>query len=160
MEMIMRGTRVVALALAMCASQSVASLGQVGAAMSDANWTVLTIAPDGTWGVATEQFVNRAIANAIARCRAQSGQWLGCGAYLVSIQGGWALGLRCGGQNILASGATLAEAVEDARYREQLLRRHYQPEMASCRRIAVVDPEGTVMASGDDAAPFELTARR
>ena len=159
MDMIMRGTRVVALAFAMCASLPAASLGQVGA-VSDANWTVLTIAPDGSWGAATEQFVNRAIVNAIARCRAQSGPRLGCGANLVSVQGGWALGLRCAGQNILASGLTLADAVEDARYREQLLRRHYQPEMASCRRIAVVDPEGSVMASGDDAAPFELIARR
>ena len=159
MDMIMRATRVVALALPMCASQPAASLGQVGAA-SDATWTVLTIASDGSWGAATEQFVSKAIANAIARCHAQSGQRLGCGANLASIQGGWALGLRCGSQNILASGATLAEAVEDARYREQLLRRHYQPEMARCRRIVVVDPEGSVMAAGDDAAPFELTARR
>lgn len=114
------------------------------AGASDADWTVLTVAPDGSWGTSTEGNVNRAIADAIKRCRAMSGPVLGCGAYQVSVQGGWALGLRCGRETILAKGASLADAIESARKRERELRGFYQPEMESCRQLVVVTPDGSV----------------
>jgi hypothetical protein len=54
------------------------------------------LVPDGAWGAATDPFVNRAIAGAIAKCKAMSGAELGCGAFLSSIRTGWSLGIRCG----------------------------------------------------------------
>ena len=47
--------------------------GEWPAASTDDYWdkdvTLVAIAPDGTWGVATEPFIGRAIANAIADCK-------------------------------------------------------------------------------------------
>jgi len=132
-----------ALVLGMGASTvAKAQIGLAGA--STADWTVLTIAPDGSWGTSTEGYVNRAIATAVARCRAMSRSALGCGAYQVSVQGGWALGWRCGRETILKTGATLAEATERARKRELELRRFYQPRMEGCRQLVVVAPDGSV----------------
>ena len=131
-------------ALALCVISTAArpEIGIAGA--SDADWTVLTIAPDGGWGAATDAYVNRAVASAIRRCRATSRSALGCGAHQVSVQRGWALALRCGRENILRTGATLAEAAERARERELELRKFYQPEMESCRQFVVVAPDGSV----------------
>ena len=134
-----------ACALGLSVSISVAAHAQIGlAGASDADWTVLTIAQDGAWGTGTDMFPNRAIATAIARCRAMSTQTLGCGAYSVTVQRRWALGLRCGKENILATGATLAEVMEGARRRELELRTIYQPEMGSCGTMVVVAPDGSV----------------
>jgi hypothetical protein len=133
-----------AVALGLCVISTAArpEIGIAGA--SDADWTVLTIAPDGAWGTATEASVRQAIATAVERCRATSRSALGCGAYQVSIQRGWALGLRCGRENILRTGTTLAEVTESGRQRELELRRSYQPEMESCRQVVVVAPDGSI----------------
>src|SRR5205807_3380739 len=80
-----------AVALFAISTTTRAEIRLVGA--SDADWTVLTISPDGSWGTATEGYLNRAIASAIERCRAMSRSALGCGAYQVSVQNGWALGM-------------------------------------------------------------------
>lgn len=67
---------------------------------ADDDWTVLTIAPDGSWGAATSFSINRAIAFAIANCKIA----IGCGAIFTSIQAGWSLGIRCGHENIACWG--------------------------------------------------------
>ena len=108
----------------------------------DADWTVLTMAPDGAWGTATEEYSHQALANAIKRCRAMSTQTLGCGAYAVHVQRGWAIGMRCGNESILATGTILAEAVDGARNRADELRRNYYPEMPGCRTVVTVAPGG------------------
>jgi hypothetical protein len=118
---------------------------QIGfAGTSDLDWTVVTMAPDGAWGAATEGGLNHAIADAVARCRLMSRLTLGCGAYMVSTQGGWVLGVRCGGENILRTGETFADAVESARRRELQLRALYRPSLATCRQVVVVTPDGSV----------------
>jgi hypothetical protein len=132
------------LAFAASLSMTVAQIRLVGA--SDADWTVLTIAPNGAWGTATEGALNQAIADAIARCRAMTNE-PGCGGYQISVQRHFALGIRCGVENILAAGATLEEARHAARVREDELRRDYHPEMGYCRQIVVVAPDGAVMAA-------------
>jgi len=123
-------------------STASAQIGLAGA--SDGDWTVLTVSPDGAWGTATEEYLNRAIANAIARCREKSNRALGCGAYMVSVQRGWALGLRCGTENILATGVSLADTVERAHQREVELRTFYHPEAERCRQLVVVGPDGAI----------------
>jgi hypothetical protein len=108
------------------------------------DFTVLTMAPDGAWGTATDPRINRAIRFAIKNCRAMSGMELGCGAYLTTIRGGWSLGIRCGRENIIVADRDLAEAERRATTREAELRALYVPDMAPCARLATVDPNGAV----------------
>ncbi|MEJ0077206.1 MAG: hypothetical protein WDO17_17550 [Alphaproteobacteria bacterium] len=114
--------------------------------LSQGEWTVLTMAPDGSWGVATDLFINRAIADAIRMCRGMSGAQLGCGAVLVSVQAGWSLGLRCGQENILAADRYLENAERIARERELELRYVHAAALGICRRVVTVTPEGRVIA--------------
>jgi hypothetical protein len=115
--------------------------------LSQDDWTVLTMAPDGSWGVGTDLFVNRAIAEAIRMCRGMSGERLGCGAVHVSVQAGWSLGIRCGDENILAADGSLEAAERIAREREPELRYVYdKPHLAPCRRVVTVDPQGRIIA--------------
>jgi hypothetical protein len=140
---------------------STISLAQIRLhAGSGADWTVLTMAPDGAWGAATDGYVNQAIATAIMRCRAKSARTLGCGAYMASIQNGWAVGLRCDGESILATGATLVEAATMARRREEQFRLHYQPTLANCRRVVSVSASGVVTEYGPGQLGSDLNAQR
>lgn len=111
---------------------------------SDGRWTVLTVAPDGSWGAATESMSNRAIANAIAECRFKYRAEVGCGGHQVAVQQGWIVGLRCGKENILAAGRSQAEADWSAMRGENELRRLYVPDMPPCRRIVTIDPRGMI----------------
>ena len=72
-------------------------------AVADDDWTVLTMAPDGSWGAATSISINRAIAAAIANCKMEYQREIGCGAFFTSIQAGWSLGIRCGRENIVVA---------------------------------------------------------
>ena len=118
------------------------SLGQFGA-RAQSNWqelaasedwmhdfTVLTMFDDA-WGAATDPAINRAIARAIANCKAMSGAELGCGGYFTSIRAGWSLGIRCGREIIIVADKDLAEAERRASRREAELRTHYRRR---CRR--------------------------
>jgi hypothetical protein len=109
------------------------------------DFTALTMAPDGAWGTATDPRVNRAIHLAIGNCKIMSGAELGCGAYLTTVRGGWSLGIRCGGENIIAADRNLAEAERRAHNREIELRERYVPGMPPCARIVTVDPNGEVL---------------
>ena len=147
-----RSVCAVTLCVALGAGVSTTAFGQirlVGA--SDADWTVLTMAPDGGWGTATAGHISGAIAGAVANCRTMSGRALGCGAYQVAIQRGFSLGWRCGRENILAVGATLEEAVAGARKREATMRRLYRPDMGSCRQVVSVGPDGAVTVPPGEA---------
>lgn len=115
--------------------------------LSDDHWwpdvTVLAIAPDGTWGVATDAFMNRAIANAIDDCKRKYKQEIGCGHRSTSVRGGWSLVFRCGTENVLAAEERLADAERAALRQERELRTRYVPTMPACVRTVTVDPHGT-----------------
>ena len=110
------------------------------------DFTVLTMAPDGAWGTATDLRINRAIHLAITNCKAMSEMELGCGAYMTTVRGGWSLGIRCGNENIIAADRHLAEAEQRARRREAELRERYVRDMPPCARVVTVDPNGAVVA--------------
>ena len=114
-------------------------------AVADDQWTVLTMAPDGSWGAATASPIGRAIAFAIVNCKIDYQRDIGCGAYLSSIQAGWSLGIRCGRENIVVAEKTLGDAEQAATRREAELRRLYLPDMPSCRRVVTVDTSGTII---------------
>src|SRR5688572_16968672 len=113
---------------------------------SEAPWTVLTMAPDGSWGTATDSNSSRAIARAIADCKTMSGAPIGCGAKFTAIRAGWSLGLRCGTDSILVAARTLGETERAAMQRETELRERYVPGLPPCLRVVTVDPDGTAEA--------------
>src|SRR5436190_1414360 len=96
-------------AAALVLSFMLASLGDLSAQsrveVASKEWmldyTALTMAPDGAWGAATDPHVNRAIAGAIANCKAMSSAKLGCGAYLATVRAGWSLGVQCGDAHVI-----------------------------------------------------------
>jgi hypothetical protein len=116
---------------------------------SDGRWTILTMAPDGSWGAATESMSNRAIANAIAECKFKSRVEIGCGGYQIAVQEGWIVGIRCGNESILAAGRDLAAAERSALRRENELRRLYVPDMPACQRVVAINPRGKIVAPTD-----------
>ncbi len=122
------------------------ALAQIAlAGTSDRDWTVLTMAPNGSWGTATENTIGDAIAYAIHRCRVMANAKLGCGAYLVSIQNGWSLGLRCGNRTIIVAASTLAGAEQAAVAREAEIRRLALTDVPECKRIVTVNPNGVAL---------------
>jgi hypothetical protein len=104
------------------------SLGLWSEASAGREWpaastdTVVAIAPDGTWGVATEPSIGHAIANAIADCKTKYQSKIGCGSQMTSIRGGWSLGNRCGYRSIFVAEESLAKAEQAATDRETELR--------------------------------------
>jgi hypothetical protein len=117
------------------------------------DWTVVTMAPDGAWGSATEPSVGQALARAIGNCKVMSGTKIGCGAQFRAIQAGWIVANRCGDRNILVAERRLADAERAARERETDLRQHYAQDMPPCRRVLTVNPRGrVVVAKSQDEA--------
>ena len=110
------------------------------------DFTVLTMAPDGAWGTATDSRINRAIHLAITNCKAMTEMELGCGSYMTTVRGGWSLGIRCGNENIIAADRHLGEAEQRARRREAELRERYVRDMPPCARVVTVGPNGAVVA--------------
>jgi hypothetical protein len=109
-------------------------------------FTVVTMAPDGSWGVATELSVGEAIAGAIRRCKAMTRAELGCGAQFKAIRDGWIVANRCGNTNIITAGRALADAAQAAHEWETELRASYAPNLPPCRHVLTVDPRGEVAA--------------
>jgi ribosomal protein RSM22 (predicted rRNA methylase) len=140
-------------ALALNFSASNTSLAQSNA-QSDAivinasgyDWTALAIAPDGSWGVATEISTNQAITQAIINCKIMHKKEMGCGHQMTLVQAGWSLAIRCGGENIIVSDMNLAGAEQSAINRESELRQHYVPDMLPCTRVVTVNPHGAIVA--------------
>lgn len=116
----------------------------IPARQAHGEWTVVTLARDGSWGAATELSVGHALAKAIRDCKAMSGAELGCGAHFRAIQAGWILAIRCGDRNILTAESLLADAEHAARRREIDLKRFYLAGFPACSRVLTVDPHGSV----------------
>jgi hypothetical protein len=129
---------------------SATELNEPPIANADEYWqkdiTVVAIAPDGTWGVATEPTTGRAIANAIADCKKKHHSKVGCGSELTTVRGGWSIGKRCGNRSIFVAEETLAKAEQAAINRETELRQFYAPDMPPCVPVMSVDPNGDVVA--------------
>jgi hypothetical protein len=111
------------------------------------DWTVTTLARDGSWGVATESSLARAIGLAIGRCKAMSVPQSDCGAQFTIIRAGWTLALLCGEHKVLAAAKHYHEAWRDAQLRIDL-KKAYLPELPPCRQIINVDPAGAVIFPG------------
>ena len=114
--------------------------------------TVLTIAPNGAWGVATEIWTGRAIAKAIKNCKNTFSKKIGCGYRQTMVWGGWILLRRCGNENILVGEKHLADAEQSVAADETMLRTLYVPKMPPCKHVLRVDPHGTVWLNSNSTA--------
>ena len=108
------------------------------------DWTVVTMAYNGSWGVGIGYPIADAIAAAIRECRAMSSGGNDCGAALATSRGGWIIGFRCGDRIILATGDDLKDAEATALNREIDLKQLYVPDLPACQRVLTVDPRGVV----------------
>jgi hypothetical protein len=119
--------------------------------------TVVTLARDGSWGVATAGSTGEAIATAARACRAMARAPTDCGALLTTTRGKWVLANLCGDHQIIVAASTLEDAEATAREREIDTRRSHLPDLPPCRRILTVDPAGVVIAS--QKRPRRIDAR-
>jgi hypothetical protein len=113
----------------------------------DDDWTVVTLARDGSWGVACDSSQPRAIAEAIRYCRAMSGGASDCGAQLAATRGGWAVANLCGDHKVIATGDSLAAAESEALTREISIQLFYVPDLARCKRVVTVDAGRSTITS-------------
>src|SRR5215208_271324 len=136
-------------AVATSSAETVLPLSKALSAQTDNDWmkdvTALVIAPDGTWGTATEPFAGPALGKAIASCKSKYGKEIGCGYQSTFIREGWSIAFRCGGPNFLAAAKTLHAAEQAAVKSELNLRRDYRPDMPPCVRLVSVGPDGRVI---------------
>jgi hypothetical protein len=117
------------------------------AAQHDSEWTVVTLARDGSWGTATSELQSRALASALRKCKAMSDGRSDCGAEIIAIRKGWTLGILCGDHRILVAATDLITAIRDAQARELHLWELYGGKLPICESIVTVDPQGFASAS-------------
>jgi hypothetical protein len=117
------------------------ALAQAG---PDAEWTVLTVAHNGAWGVSTARSQGDAIAGALRHCQARSSEPADCGAELVAYKLGWALAILCGDRRVVISAGSLDEAERAAYERITALKLACPTGLPPCRRLLTVDPAGVV----------------
>ena len=115
---------------------------------ADEDWTVVTLARDGSWGVACSRTQPQAIAEAIRFCRAMSGGSSDCGAQLTATRGGgWTVANLCGNHKVIATGDSLADAETEALNREISLQLFYVPDLPRCRRVVTVNSGRSTVTS-------------
>ena len=146
------------LSIALC----VLLLGIPACAAGDDDWSVLTMARDGSWGVACRGSQPEAITEAIRFCRGLAGEVSSdCGAQIVATRGGWMIGNLCGDHRIMATGSTLMEAEQEALNKEISLQLSYVPDLPSCRRMVTVDTSRAIVTSSlRYSSPESLALRR
>lgn len=109
-------------------------------------WTVVTLAREGSWGAGTADTQSTAIASALRKCNAMSVNGSDCGAEFTAIKNGWTIGLLCGNHRVLAASADRVAAEQAADARRMYLASLYGGDLPPCRHILTVDPEGFVIA--------------
>jgi hypothetical protein len=125
----------------------------------DRDWTVLTLARDGTWGVGSGSTQPQAIAEAIGFCRAVARPSSDCGAQSVATRGGWLIANVCGDHKLIASGGSLVDAELEALNREISLQLVYVRDLPPCRRVLMVDPSGAIIPSSQQYSAAREGAR-
>jgi hypothetical protein len=114
----------------------------------DRDWTVVTMARDGSWGIGIRPHIGQANAAAIRECRTMSSGGSDCGAEFAATRDGWIIGLRCDDYRILVTAKELKDAETAALDREIDLKQLYVPDLPACRRVLTVDPRGAVTTAG------------
>jgi len=121
--------------------------------------TVVTVARDGSWGVATAGSTGEAIAVAVRACRAMASAPTDCGARLTTTRGRWVIANLCGDHPIIVGADTREEAEAGATEREIEIRRVHVPDLPPCRRVLTVGPAGAVAATAQHYSTRTKTER-
>jgi hypothetical protein len=117
------------------------------------DWTVVTLARDGSWGVAIASTQGQALAAAIRDCNEMAAALTDCGAQFVTTRGGWVVANLCRDHKIIVAAGTREVAEQLALFREIDLKELYVPDLPPCSRVLTVDPRGT-------AVPGQATSQR
>ena len=117
------------------------------AAQYESEWTVVTLARDGSWGVGTSEYYGPALASALRKCEAMSGGQSDCGAEVTAVRQGWTLGSLCGDHRVLVAATDLTTAIMDAQARQSFLKDLYGDSLPDCSCVMWVDPRGFAASS-------------
>lgn len=116
----------------------------LSAADEETNWTVLTVARNGNWGIARARTRSEAIAGALDRCQAMTADESDCGAELVAFRSGLALALMCDDHRVIVTANDSDEADSSALERLLALRGLYGPDFPACRHLLRIDSYGAL----------------
>jgi len=117
------------------------------AAQPAAEWTVVTLGLDGSWGVGTAEHYGPALASALRKCETMSNAQSDCGADVTAVRQGWTLGILCGDHRVLVAEADLTAAILEAQARQTYLRDRYGDSLPNCSCVMWVDPRGFAATS-------------
>ena len=123
-------------------NSSAAGLAAERLALDD--WTVVTIAREGSWGIGIAGSQHEAIAAAVRDCKAMATTPNDCGALFRATRGGWIVADLCGDQKIVATAATREEAEQEALHREIDLELFYVPHLPPCKRLVTIAPQAII----------------
>jgi hypothetical protein len=116
----------------------------LSAAAEETNWTVLTVARNGSWGIARAITQGEAISGALLGCQAMTADESDCGAEFVAFRSGLALALMCGDYRVIVTANDPAEADGFALDRLVVLRELYGPEFPVCQHLLQIDSHGAL----------------
>jgi hypothetical protein len=117
---------------------------RLSAAAEETNWTVLTVARNGNWGIARAITQGEAIAGALQRCQAMTADESDCGAEFVAFRSGLALALMCGDYHVIVTANDFEEADSSALDRLIVLRELYGPDFPVCQHLLRIDSHGAL----------------
>ena len=116
----------------------------LSAADDETNWTVLTVARNGNWGIASARTQGEAIAGALLRCQAMTADESDCGAEFVAFRSGLAMALMCGDDHVIVTANDLEEAHSSALDRLLALRGLYGPDFPACQHLLQINSSGAL----------------
>jgi hypothetical protein len=116
----------------------------LSAADEETNWTVLTVAGNGNWGIASARTQGEAITGALLRCQAMTADESDCGAEFVAFRHGVALALMCGDHRVIVTANDSEEAESSALDRLIALRELYGADFPACRHLLQIDSSGAL----------------
>ena len=116
----------------------------LSAADEETNWTVLTVARNGNWGIASARTQGEAIAGALLRCQAMTADESDCGAEFVVFRSGLALALMCGDYRVIVAANDFEEAESSVLDRLIVLRELYGPDFPVCQHLLQIDARGAL----------------
>ena len=114
------------------------------AANEERDWTVLTVARNGNWGIARARTRSEAIAGALDRCQAMTADESDCGGELVAFRSGLALALMCGDYRVIVAANDSEEADSSALERLLALRELYGSDFPACKHLLRIDSYGAL----------------
>lgn len=112
------------------------------ASAEDADWIVVAVARDASWGMGIAASQGEAIAAARHDCRQKAGTGSDCGARTTAARNGWVIASACGDHLVVVSADTQEAAEQGLLFREIDLANSDGGHMPACRRLLTVGPAG------------------